>query len=485
MSIEGRAMIAKKACTRCSKSKKRCDRAIPGCRLCTRFGRRCEYEDSMASSLGPTPSQSPGLETFLASEPITLSHLKNAVIHKLGPFTPESAVSAYHQAIEPWFPITSELRGRLRPTWDETSLDVTLLCLSILLLTTSPSSTAESDGNTSELETLYLQTKSSLALAEGLGFNSFPIVQSRILTTLFEVSHGFYPAAYISIGATLRAADALEVHPRGDALQPHYSDGAVSHEETILIWCGILVLDRYITIESGPRSSLTRSRIGWLHNLLKPALCPTHEPNQDKNSPVSRFARLMEASAMIDKIHTTINSPTSDQIFNIEEMMLTVKTSIALQTILTEEILAEDRLYSGGLGLCQIALLLAYENGTKVSSSANATENWNSLATTSLIRILSTITSTIELFTMETRSIDFNYFPPLVTFLVYKAAMIITERLSIELDVKDGLARLRTLRKFLRIVAKRWLSCERYLKLLNEDTTPRMLKAIEQGQGSF
>ena len=209
-----------------------------------RFGRRCEYEVSKALCLGPIPSQSPGLEVFLASEPILPSHLKNAVIHRLEPLTPEGAVSAYHQAIAPWFPIASELQGRLRPTWDETPLDVALLCLSIVLLTTSPSLTAKSDGNTFELETLYLQTKSSLALAEGLGFNSFPIIQSRILITLFEISHGFYPAAYISIGATLRATESLEIHPRADALQPHCSDGAVSHEETILIWCGILVLDR-------------------------------------------------------------------------------------------------------------------------------------------------------------------------------------------------------------------------------------------------
>jgi hypothetical protein len=54
---------------------------------------------------------------------------------------------------------------------------------------------------------------------------------------------------------------------------------------------------------------------------------------------------------MLDKIHTTIHSPTSEQKFNMEEVMLTVKTSITLQTLLTEEILAEDHLYSGGLGL--------------------------------------------------------------------------------------------------------------------------------------
>lgn len=147
-------------------------------------------------------------------------------------------------------------------------------------------------------------------------------------------------------------------------------------------------------------------------------------------------------------------------------------------------------------------LLLAFENGTKVSS-IDVTENWNSLATTSLVSTLSTITSKVEPFTTGTRSIDFNYLSPLVTFLVYKAAMITTERLSIHVDVNNGLERVRTLRKFLKMMAKRWLSCgklnrtsqklfkltevskERYLKLLNEDTTPRMLKAIEQGQQYF
>jgi len=29
------------------------------------------------------------------------------------------------------------------------------------------------------------------------GVNSFLIIQSRLLVTLFEVAHGFYPAAYV------------------------------------------------------------------------------------------------------------------------------------------------------------------------------------------------------------------------------------------------------------------------------------------------
>lgn len=57
---------------------------------------------------------------------------------------------------------------------------------------------------------------------------------------------------------------------------------------------------------------------------------------------------------MLDKIHTTINSPTSEQIFNMEEVMLTVKTSMTLQTILAKEIPTEEHIYSGGLALCHM-----------------------------------------------------------------------------------------------------------------------------------
>lgn len=37
MSARSHALIAKKACTRCRTQKRRCDRAIPDCGLCTRY----------------------------------------------------------------------------------------------------------------------------------------------------------------------------------------------------------------------------------------------------------------------------------------------------------------------------------------------------------------------------------------------------------------------------------------------------------------
>lgn len=57
---------------------------------------------------------------------------------------------------------------------------------------------------------------------------------------------------------------------------------------------------------------------------------------------------------MLDRIHTTIHSPTSEQMFNMEEVMLTIKTSVSLKTILVDDIRVDDHLYSGALGLCNM-----------------------------------------------------------------------------------------------------------------------------------
>ncbi|KAH8587724.1 hypothetical protein B0O99DRAFT_747318 [Bisporella sp. PMI_857] len=133
--------------------------------------------------------------------------------------------------------------------------------------------------------------------------------------------------------------------------------------------------------------------------------------------------------------------PLSRTRIDIEELILTVQTLIVLQTTLNQEVGDGIHLYAGGLNLCNIV---------------------------------------VELFMLDTQSIDFNLFPPFVAFLVFKAAAIVTQRLLMDKNSYEDLKNLKILRKFLRAEGKRWLSCERYLMLLNEDTTPQLLKSLDE-----
>lgn len=207
-------------------------------------------------------------------------------------------------------------------------------------------------------------------MIEGLGVNSLELLQTRTLVTLFEVTHGFYPAAHISMGSVVRAADALVVHPATINLLSNYPSDKARQEESILTWCGITTLDRYallsldppshadyfryIAIESGSYAPITRSYPHPTYTPLWPHLCPTNTAGQDRAAPLGRFSRLFEASSLLDKLQTALNNPTAENSFNIEEVLLIITTVESLKAILLGEILDGREMYSSALGLCDM-----------------------------------------------------------------------------------------------------------------------------------
>lgn len=114
----------------------------------------------------------------------------------------------------------------------------------------------------------------------------------------------------------------------------------------------ILTSLRYITADSGPQPSLTRHREKFLLDLIKPKVCPSQHDAR-KNS-IWFLARLVEASYLLDKVHTHVHSPTPEHTFNMEEVMLTVQTLYNLQTILLEEVSSDLRLYNSAWLVCNV-----------------------------------------------------------------------------------------------------------------------------------
>lgn len=80
------------------------------------------------------------------------------------------------------------------------------------------------------------------------------------------------------------------------------------------------------------------------------------------------------------------------------------------------------------------------------------------MATNSIATILASTTDSAESFTTGTHTTDYNYLPPFVTFLAYKAAALVTQRMWMEKDANEALRKLKVLRDFLEMVGERWLS---------------------------
>jgi hypothetical protein len=188
---------------------------------------------------------SKGLPNVAAIPP---SHIKPAIIQALSGIQPNDVASTYFRTIDTWFPIISEttLYSQLPRTWDEAPIDFTLLSLTIVLLSTIPEHRPKNGGTPFDLMSLYLSSKSWNSVIEGIGINSLEVVQSRLLITLFEVAHGFYPAAYISIGAVVRAVEALIFTGGLDMSLIQSAAGSGEIEELTMVWRGILILDRLV-----------------------------------------------------------------------------------------------------------------------------------------------------------------------------------------------------------------------------------------------
>lgn len=147
-------------------------------------------------------------------------------------------ISSYFSFVHPWIPFLSKKRftERVINPLGATQTENTLLIASMKLVAET---VLESDPRTS----LYNSVKTTFLRLEILGILEFRILQAMILLTLYEIGHGIYPAAYMTIGNCIRYGSALEV----DLAIENTTTGsfnAVDLEERRRSWWSILLLDR-------------------------------------------------------------------------------------------------------------------------------------------------------------------------------------------------------------------------------------------------
>lgn len=170
---------------------------------------------------------------------------------------------AYFGSIHYRLPIISESRFNQNfPTlFNPATIDFTTLCLCMKLVHTSPSQQAV--GETDAVSPSYLIAKSSIGLLEATGFLTLDAIQSRLLLVLYEVGHGIYPAASVSIGSCARLAR----HAGLSRDFWHAQEAAVTTsdaEERRRTWWAIHNLDRYVfSFNAAAGDSVTSISTPW------------------------------------------------------------------------------------------------------------------------------------------------------------------------------------------------------------------------------
>lgn len=122
----------------------------------------------------------------------------------------------YFGSVDTWFPFISKkgldlsIQSNL-PT-ETPGLALLLLCMKLICSASHPYTSASES-------TLYKTAKSFLNTIEEVSPVAIHVFQSLVLIALYEVGHGIFPAAYLTVGRAVRLGILRGVHDRKNSTQ--------------------------------------------------------------------------------------------------------------------------------------------------------------------------------------------------------------------------------------------------------------------------
>lgn len=278
----------------------------------------------------------------------------------------------FFQTIHEWLPVVSKMR--LTRLLDSAShIDAAhnvAVFTAMYLLSHRPD-----EEDQLQLEMTYSSLKAGLAACERTGQFSTNFLAAQVLTAVYEMSQGLFPAAYFTVGSCSRLCYVLGIHDK----QASQLDGNVGTwtevEERRRLWWTTLILDRYINI-------------GFHH---RPLATPTIQPNEilpanddewdkgeltvnyllvmsiESQSTVSPFARTCQAAHLLGRVcqHASEHVSPSDIEFHHHEACSMTRAITALFDVIHSEMQntpaeKKHRLFSA-LALCCSALIVLYD----------------------------------------------------------------------------------------------------------------------------
>lgn len=307
---------ARSSCFSCRRSKRRCDKTLPACRLCDRRDVVCSYprrrgqtspspvpkggapdgtpgsrSAAMArvSSAASLPGRGPGgapesfaLATairFMAPDLFSDARLEVSRLDLAVP--PEVALSLgdgsdmrdaaveFFKITRSWLPIVnrqqhvSSVLSPLLPDRRPTAL--LALCMKLLTLRAG-------DGKTAERLSLYRLAKEFYAEVESTSAMCIQVLQAAVIIAVFEIGDAIYPAAYLTVGGCARYGMAMGLDRVNKERMGGFKSTVpwIEIEEMRRAWWAVLVLDRHVVPPRGAarepcwRFQATNQTLVWI-----------------------------------------------------------------------------------------------------------------------------------------------------------------------------------------------------------------------------
>ena len=405
--------MASIACTPCKHHKRKCNKTLPACGTCirlvdpishwrrtdtrSRVGRECLYElatnqvDPNPGGASVTIDPPDQYQTALSIpsstdiDPFQFPTLRDATmdlfvtrqgstvlgdVHQM-----EETAARYFAGIYLRVPILSrrQFLRQVSTMYSHPRANFTLLCLSIHLLTRRPDE-AEAAGHHAQTmhSSTYVMVKSFLGVLQSLTAPTLELVQVMVLVVLYEMGHGIYPAASMSIASCARAARSIGIHKTQAELG---IEEQVAAELRKRLWWAIFDLDRFINLCTGdkifsvddaqPTDALPMELDAWENDVSisirlvrsdadhKQDYLGARDINLSTPSDirVGPFARECQVSHLVGRVVRHVFDPADDARFQKEEAVQLESTLNAFLPLLMEQE-TQFGLFCAALGLC-------------------------------------------------------------------------------------------------------------------------------------
>ncbi|CAH0055486.1 unnamed protein product [Clonostachys solani] len=354
------------SCLQCQRLKKKCDRKRPQCSLCTRQNRTCLYDerstysDTVPSDSAPISDSRIEFSTQFRNEFPSVYFLDSVLFQRSGTkmqdagsdlgatlsslvgdiSTNREFVALYFEFVHPWLPFLSKkrfLERVLNPLGTKQ--------IGNMLLISSMKLVAENIVEDNTISPLYNSVKLALLRLEMAGNLDFRTLQAWIMVSLYELGHGIYPAAYLTIGTCVRYARALCIHLSVENSFQSSVHDELDREERRRSWWAILLLDHFVhlgcpaalgvNLQPTSDSILPIDDSIWDQGELSGAqLYRLYSP---LTATMGRFCLTAQAAILLRKVFQHVNDTLNTDQFRHQEATALDNTIAALTQVSLEE----------------------------------------------------------------------------------------------------------------------------------------------------
>ncbi|KAH6611618.1 fungal specific transcription factor domain [Trichoderma cornu-damae] len=293
-----------------------------------------------------------------APPPPSSDMIPPAVMCYLGDQTQSAVImSQYFQTVHKWMPIVSRVRlGSLAnlELGSRSRADFALLLLAMKLIQDVPE-----NSSSAVRDPLYICAKEFAASLDIAGVYTLLKLQANLLIAVYEMGHGIFPAAYVSMGYCVTQATALGIHNREAPQILEQPRTWVDWEERQRTWWLVVILERYVASVGENRPLLSADPKTTSHLPVSDDAWDSGEAmyperlilSSPKHLSASPFARLAQASHLQGEVIKHCNDEAESLAGVQSEVEMLSQALLSFLEVISKDTASMMHFYSA-VGVC-------------------------------------------------------------------------------------------------------------------------------------